>query len=239
MGAQQPDILRRTGISVTLNQCDVFRGLNPEVITMIASICTTRTLEKGEFLFRLGDTIQEFYIIQAGQIGIQTPGRNGDKQYMQFFDSLSCCAMSVIVSDEILPVNAEATKPTQLIVIPKEPFVRLYKSIPELSIRLFEALSHYFKAILHNLLTVKGRSIESRLASWLLQQVVFFHEETQDGFVLLNITKKALASQLGVASETLSRAFARFRDEGIIIMKRNKIILKHRKQLKEYVFGEG
>ena len=79
---------------------------------------------------------------------------------------------------------------------------------------------------------IKGRPIECRLADWLLQHAPP-GISPQDAFDL-PISKKVLAGQLGVTSETLSRTFARFRKAGLIRVSGPKFQLLNLDGLRAY-----
>ena len=72
-------------------------------------------------------------------------------------------------------------------------------------------MSLHLKHLVQTLQDYKGRQIEGRLVDWLLRHLPAGAEVLE-----LPVTKKNLAGQLGVTSETLSRTLARFRDEGLI-----------------------
>ncbi|WP_348234515.1 helix-turn-helix domain-containing protein, partial [Salmonella enterica] len=69
---------------------------------------------------------------------------------------------------------------------------------------------------------IKGRQIEHRLSEWLMRQSPAASLGCPVS-IELPVSKKVLAGQLGVTSETLSRTFARFRDEGLIEVKGARI----------------
>ena len=83
---------------------------------------------------------------------------------------------------------------------------------------------------------LKGRQIEHRLAEWLLRQspsaVMGCPVEIE-----LTMTKKVLAGQLGVTSETLSRNLARFRSEKLIAVDGSRIRLIDPVGLRRYAGG--
>ena len=51
------------------------------------------------------------------------------------------------------------------------------------------------------------------------------------------MSKKVLAGQLGVTSETLSRTLARFRDEGSIAVDGKRITLRDPERLRAWLAG--
>ena len=83
----------------------------------------------------------------------------------------------------------------------------------------------------------KERRIESRLADWLVRHSPAVAAGCPAVFDL-PMTKKVLAAQLGVTSETLSRTFARFRDEGLIRVVGPRVHVLNSNGLKGYAEPE-
>jgi CRP/FNR family transcriptional regulator len=69
--------------------------------------------------------------------------------------------------------------------------------------------------------------VPSRLARYLFQRALAVGETTPDGLrVDLGMTKSDLASALGTVPETLSRAFARLKDDEVLTVQ-GRIVVVH------------
>jgi CRP/FNR family transcriptional regulator len=68
--------------------------------------------------------------------------------------------------------------------------------------------------------------VPGRLAAYLFQRSLAAGEATPEGLVVpLGMTKTELASSLGTVPETLSRAFARLRDDGVLAVRGTKVVV--------------
>jgi CRP/FNR family transcriptional regulator len=97
---------------------------------------------------------------------------------------------------------------------------------------MLASMSLHLKHLVQTIHDIKGKQIEGRLAEWLLQ-----HSPETDGATAftLPVSKKTLAAQLGVTSETFSRTLARFRREGLIEVAGPQLQLLNRPGLRAYV----
>ena len=68
-------------IANSLRSCRLFAGLAPDDLEQIAAITLVKTLEKGEYLFREGETAHGFYIVQQGAINIHRVNAAGKREY--------------------------------------------------------------------------------------------------------------------------------------------------------------
>jgi CRP/FNR family transcriptional regulator len=206
---------RKTAIIATLRKSRMFSDLAPPDIEAIADGCTLRTLEKDEVLFREGDRAGGFYVVQTGQISIFRLTPDGREQIICIFRAPESFAEVTLATVETYPANAMALESSQVILVHKTHFRDLVIKKPELALHMLASMSLHLKHLVQSIHDIKGRQIEGRLADWLLQHAPDATGPAGDTFDL-PVTKKVLAGQLGVTSETLSRTFARFRREGLI-----------------------
>ncbi len=209
-----PDQLRafrRTALVATLRRSQMFAVLSPEDLQEVAEVCVLKSLEKGEMLFREGDKAEGFYVLQSGSISVFKITPDGREQIICVFRPPESFAEVTLATVEAYPANGVALEPSQVILVQRTGFRDLICRKPELSLHMLASMSLHLKHLVQTLQDYKGRQIEGRLASWLLRHV-------PDGALHfdLPVTKKNLAGQLGVTSETLSRTLARFRDEKLI-----------------------
>jgi CRP/FNR family transcriptional regulator, dissimilatory nitrate respiration regulator len=210
----------------------MFSDLPSVDIEAIADGCTVRNLAKDETLFREGEKADGFYVAQTGRISIYRLTPDGREQIICIFQPPESFAEVVMSTVETYPANAMALEPSQVIVIHKKHFRELVCQKPELALHMLASMSLHLKHLVQTIHDMKGKQIEGRLAEWLLQ-----HSPASDGATAftLPMSKKTLAAQLGVTSETFSRALARFRREGLIEVAGPQLQLINRPGLRAYV----
>jgi CRP/FNR family transcriptional regulator, dissimilatory nitrate respiration regulator len=223
---------RKTAIVAALRKSRMFSDLSPADIEAIADGCTVRTLAKDETLFREGEKADGFYVAQTGRISIYRLTPDGREQIICVFQPPESFAEVVMSTVETYPANAMALEPSQVIVIHKKHFRELVCQKPELALHMLASMSLHLKHLVQTIHDMKGKQIEGRLAEWLLQ-----HSPDSDGAksFTLPVSKKNLAAQLGVTSETFSRTLARFRREGLIEVAGPQLQLINRPGLRAYV----
>jgi CRP-like cAMP-binding protein len=210
--------LRQTAISATLRQSKMFSSLSPADLAAVADGCSLRSLQRGEMLFREGEKSEGFYVMQAGSVSIYKVTPDGREQIICVFRPPESFAEVTLATVDNYPANGMALEPSQVIVVNKARFRDLIRRQPELSLHMLGSMSLHLKHLVQSLQDIKGRQIEHRLAEWLMQQSPAAALGCPVG-IDLQVSKKVLAGQLGVTSETLSRTFARFRAEGLISVK--------------------
>lgn len=206
--------LRAIALQATLKQCTLFQGLSDEALGQVAETCVVRGLKKGEYLFHEGEPAQGFYVVQSGAINVHRVTPDGREQMIHLFRPFSSFAEVALSSTEQYPADAVAVQPSQVLLVQRRPLRDLIQRNPDIAFHIILSMSVHLRHLVQLLEDQKFTDIESRLANWLLRQASTAEGEVR--VVTLDTSKKLLANQLGVASETLSRALARFREAGWI-----------------------
>lgn len=222
--------LRRTALMGTLRQSRMFADLSSENLEAVAGVCSLKSLDKGEMLFREGDKAEGFYVLQTGAISVFKLTPDGREQIICVFSPPESFAEVTLATVEAYPANAVALENSKIVLVQRAGFRKLICRKPELSLHMLASMSLHLKHLVQTLQDYKGRQIEGRLADWLLR-----HTPVGAATFDLPVTKKNLAGQLGVTSETLSRTFARFRDEGLIRVEGPRIHLLNAGGLRGYI----
>lgn len=225
--------LRRTALLATLRRTKMFADLSAENLEAVAEVCVVRSLEKGGMLFREGDRAEGFYVLQSGAISVFKLTPDGREQIICVFRPPESFAEVTLATLETYPANAVALESSTVIVVQRAGFRELIVRKPELSLHMLASMSLHLKHLVQTLQDYKGRQIEGRLVDWLLR-----HAPPGGTVVELPVTKKNVAGQLGVTSETLSRTLARFREEGLIRVEGPRIHLLDIPGLRHYLDAE-
>ncbi|MCF7708560.1 MAG: Crp/Fnr family transcriptional regulator [Verrucomicrobia bacterium] len=213
---------RQSAIINTLRHCRLFQELELEDLRRIADTTVITNLDKDEYLFHEGDPAHGFYVIQQGTISVNRVVPGGKEQVIHVFKTGESFAELAITDESGFPADAKAVEPSQLLFIRKREFIALIKQQPELSLRILGALSQHLKTLLARLEDISSKDVETRLIHWLIKRCP--NPDSDSPHVIeIPTTKRVLAAELGTVSETLSRAFADFRERALIRVHGRKI----------------
>src|ERR1039457_1411989 len=77
--------LKKTAITNSLRNCQLFAGLPQPDLEKIADVSVVKSLEKGDYLFHEGDVATGFYVIQRGAVNIHRVNAAGKEQIIHVF----------------------------------------------------------------------------------------------------------------------------------------------------------
>ena len=214
--------LRQTAIVNTLRSCQLFAGLAAGDLENIADITVPKSLEKNEYLFREGEPARGFYIVQRGAVNVHRVTAAGKEQVIHVFRTGDSFAEVALASSSGYPADARAQEASQVLLIQKEGILALLKRQPELALRMLGSMSSHLRVLVGQIEDLTVRDVQTRLANWLVKRCPNPQSESPVNIVL-TVTKRVLAAELGTVSETLSRTLAKFREQKLLAV-RGKVV---------------
>jgi CRP/FNR family transcriptional regulator len=224
--------LKSVGIANSLRSCRLFAGLAAADLAAIADITIVKQVDKGDYLFREGETAQGFYIVQKGGVNIHRVTAAGKEQVIHIFRAGESFAEATLATNSGYPADARAVENSQVLLVQKAGFLALLRRQPELALRMLAAMSSHLRILIGQLEDLTLKDVETRLANWLIKRCP---DPTSDNPVTLELktTKRVLAAELGTVSETFSRTLAKFRDQKVLIVKGKSVTVSSPNKLRE------
>jgi len=213
-------------------------GLNAMELEQLMKIIDRHTpISRGEHLFGAGDKQKSLYAVRSGSIKVYIPTESGEEQVHRF-----------ILPGELLGFDAVEREKHTCSAVALET-----TSICEFPYRHLEKLCHNFEGLDHEIHRLFGKEIsneydllqllakksaEVRLATFLLD---LSDRLKKRGFsereFNLSMSRHDISNYLGLAVETVSRLFARFQNEGVLVVNRRNIQLANIVKLRELLAG--
>jgi CRP/FNR family transcriptional regulator, dissimilatory nitrate respiration regulator len=189
--------------------------MSPLELGSIAEITVLKAVSKGSYLFHEGDPSHGFYIVQTGAINVHRVNAVGKEQVIHVFRTGESFAEGTLATEKGYPADARAVEETQVMLVQKTGMLALLRRQPELALRMLGSMSAHLRILVTQLEDLTLKDVETRLANWLLKRC----PDPASGKpfkIVLPMTKRVLASELGTVSETFSRTLAKFREQELI-----------------------
>jgi CRP/FNR family transcriptional regulator, anaerobic regulatory protein len=200
-------------------------------------VANRRAVARGEALFRAGDPFASLYAVRTGFFKTCVTSEDGRDQVTGFQMAGELIGLDGIGTDQHT-CDAVALEDSQVCVIP-------YAQLEDLSRELSDLQRHFHKIMSREIVRDHGVMLllgsmraEERLAAFLLNLTQRLRTR---GFsassLILRMTREEIGSYLGLKLETVSRAFSRFQDEGILTVKQRQIEVLNPDALQKLVNG--
>ena len=206
----------------------IFSNLSREEMLEIASITVDRTFDKGQMIYMAGHSEKKLYVIHRGKVKISRLTEAGKEQVIRILGPGEFMGELSLFSPSPLADNGEALEKTTMCIIDGESLKELMIKYPTIGFKIMEELSRRLENTENLIENINLYSVEKRLAQSLLKM------SNQKGEVSLKMSKRDLASHIGMSQETLSRKLSAFQELGIIkLIGHRRIIIENPGALEE------
>jgi len=218
----------QTDLLVFLKRVALLAGLDDKVLASLASVCHIEHAPKDAVIFSRGEPAQAVYIVQSGVVAEFAGGPNEleivikERREGDFFGE-----MGMLLAEQYL-VTTVAIRPSVLVTIPKDEFLRLIRSEPSLTLYLLRTFARRLKISGEQLTAYAYLDAPARMAYMILR---LEHDEDNRGFI--TVSQEDLAQRCGLARQTVARILGEWRSAGWIMTRRSKIEVLDRARLNE------
>lgn len=224
-----------------LASSSLFAGLSERDLEHVMEFVVPKKFGKGEYLFHADEPCHGFYIVQSGAINLHRVHSGGREQVIHMVRSGESFAECALTMEKGYPADARAVVATTVLFVQRAGFLELLRTKPEMSLRMLTSMSAHLRELVQQIEDLTMKDVESRLANWLLSRCpdVTSHQAVD---IDLKVAKRVLAAELGTVAETLSRTFAKFRQEGWIEVNGRRVTVQNPSALNGILrrqLGEG
>lgn len=215
-----------------IDRVPIFHSLDQEEKREVAQITRQKNVEKGELIYAMGDEVHSLFVIHSGLVKTYRLSDTGREQVLRVMKPGDFLGELALFSPSLMQHFAEALEPCTMCMIEAAPLRQLMAKYPSIAFKVLEELTARLERTEQLLEDISLHSVERRLAQALLDL------SGEGSVVELAVSKKDLASQLGMTSETLSRKLSQFEAEGWIEQSgQRRIVIKNRRGLEGVLEG--
>lgn len=222
-----------SSIYENLSQHYLFSGLGETAFEQLAESVTEKSLAKGEVLFHRGDPASHFFFLDSGQVELNLLSAMGEEKVLEVIGPGRTFGEAIaFMQKKVYPVMAKSLQPSQLCQIPIKGYVDILYEDRDASMRLLSDVCRHLHARVREIEYLTVQNARSRLAMYLLDNVVETNED--EATIHLSLPRHVIASRLSIQPETLSRLLRSMVDDGIIDIEDRVIQVHSLSRLRPY-----
>lgn len=217
------------GLKVACSNCNLRELCMPtgfsadEMQKLDVMVEKRRRVKQGERLYSSGDSFVSLYAIRVGFFKTCVSSEDGREQVTGFQMAGEIIGMDGIVSDHH-NCNAIALEDAEVCVMPFSDIENLSRELPALQRNVHKIMSREIVRENSVMMLLGNMRAEERLAAFLLNLVQRLHARgLSQSELVLRMTREEIGSYLGLKLETVSRAFSKFSEDGIIEVKQRYV----------------
>ena len=233
--------IRAAALKVACSSCNLRELCLPvglaqsDMEKLDALVETRRTLKRGEALYSAGEEFKSLFAVRTGYFKTRVTAEDGRDQVTGFQMAGELLGFDGIGSERHT-CDAVALEDSQVCVIPFAQLESLSRQFGDLQRQLHKVMSREIVREHGVMLLLGSMRAEERLAAFLLNLTQRLHAR---GFsptaLVLRMTREEIGSYLGLKLETVSRAFSKFQDDGILEVKQRQLRVLDEPALRQLV----
>jgi CRP/FNR family cyclic AMP-dependent transcriptional regulator len=226
------DIVKRSNSVIeTLNFLDnipLFSHLDEKSIEVLARSSRFRHIKNGEILFFQSDPSEFAYIVRSGNISIVLSSPDGRDMVINEMRPGDIFGELGILTKQPRSTSAVARTDSDVLVIPREAFLRVIDSEPQLARLILEITASRLQMSGKREGALAFMDAQARLARLLLE---LEEQEHKKGYI--TISQEELAHRTGLIRQTVAKALGKWRRANWLITGRGHILILNRKALED------
>ncbi len=235
--------IRAHALKVACSSCNLRELCLPvgladgEMARLDSLVEARRTLRRGAALYSAGDSFRSLYAVRTGFFKTRITAEDGRDQVTGFQMAGELLGFDGIGTEEHT-CDAIALEDSQVCVIPFSQLESLSRQFGALQRQLHRVMSREIVRDHGVMLLLGSMRAEERLAAFLLNLTQRLHARGFSASALvLRMTREEIGSYLGLKLETVSRAFSKFQEDGVLEVRQRQLRVLDEAALRQLVNG--
>lgn len=229
----RPDVL------AALRACRLWRDATDAGVERLARAATVRDVARGTLLGSEGDAAEKFGVVVEGRVRVFYLAADGKQITFETASAGDPIGAVAALAGTRYPATMESATPASIAWLPREALFDLIAEEPAVARSMVANLATRvvdFTSVVQTL----SMDVPSRVARYVLQRALSGGKSTSRGLqVDLGMPKGELAMALGTVPETLSRAFAKLRDDRVMDVEGRQVTVLDMRALAALASGMG
>ncbi len=233
-----PTPLQSDRILTAIRSLPVFRGVAAEDQRRLATIATIRDFERGDSVWREGDSADFLTVIIRGRIKVVRHAEAGDV-ILEIFGEGEPVGAIAVYNYMPYPASAVCLEPVSLLLLPRRDYFELLDRNPDFARAIIRELTKLVLGLTRKLEEMRGQKVETRIAQLFLTLAARMGHETKGGIVIpIRLSRQEIADMVGTTVESTIRVLSRWGREKVLVTGQDRFLIPSRDRLVE-VSEEG
>ncbi|MEQ4616591.1 MAG: Crp/Fnr family transcriptional regulator [Corticimicrobacter sp.] len=196
-----------------LSSSRLFREMAPEMLRTLACGAVTVSAQAGEHIFHTDEPATAFYLVKEGQVRLYRPNHEGNEKVFQVVSPGDLIAETAMFAEPCrYPLSAQAETAVCLYRVTRTTLLDLTRQSADFAMQLLATMSARIYQAVNRIDHLTIGNASQRLVLHLID----LSREQRSRRIHFPVSGGALARQLNIAPETLSRQLNHFKRTGLL-----------------------
>ena len=226
-------------LATFLRACPVFAGIPARELTALAGVAREESYRARDYIFMEGEPASWFCLVRSGRVKIVRASRGGKETVLELLGPGEPFGGVAVIERRPYPASAQATEPSVVLKIPRDPIVALTDRYPGVIREMALMIGRRLRTAHESVRSLAADPVEARLAAALVRLAERDGERGPRGITLpYHLTRQSLADMTGTTVETTIRVVSRWQKDRLVRDAGGRLVLADVEALRTIAAGE-
>lgn len=190
--------------------------------------------KRRDLIYLEGQLPAELYLIKSGRVKTFKTNGDGKELVLNIHGPNDFFGFAPLIENCACAEGAVAVEESELYIIPKEDFLTMLYSKRDVAYKFIRLLTSSLQQTEQRLVELAYHSVRQKVAAALIR-IHNQYEQSHKNNIKICISRKDLSNLIGAATESLNRTLLDFKEEGLIEIKGDGILILHYKGIEEEI----
>lgn len=193
----------------------------PELLEKYGAL--KKSFNKNEIIFVEGNLPTHYYQIISGEVKMSNYNDDGREFIQGIFYKGQSFGEPPLFLNQNYPANAIAVDDSEVLLLPKNNFLKLLEENPAISLKIIENLAQrlYYKSVMAA--EMSTQEPEHRVLKLMDHGIAYFNFKKDDNGYLINFTRQQIGDLTGLRVETVIRTIKALEKKGLLKIINRKV----------------
>ena len=219
-----------------IRQLNSLKALKKDELKRISDSKTTKTVKKGEAIFKEGEKLNGVYCVRNGVSKLSKMSDNGKDTIVKIATKGEVLGQRSVITEEKTNLSAVALNDMEVCYIPKAQLTESIDNNPHFTKAILIHMANDLKFADNIIVNMAQKTVKQRVAEALMYLDENFGVD-DEGYIAITLTREDIANVVGTAKEACIRTLTLFKKAGWITTDGKRIRLEDKKALYNLVEG--
>lgn len=218
---------QREKIQEVLGRTQIFAGLTPAELDLLARPSVRKLYSAGEMLFAEGEPCNGLYVVSRGRVRIFKTSSSGREQVLSVEGPGATVAELPVFDGGPYPASTITLEETEIIFLSRRDLHSLCLENPAVALKMLAVVGARLRRLVGIIEELSFATVRQRLISTLLRYATAHGQKTPEGVAFqLPASHQEMANEIGTVRELVSRNLTRLQSEGYLDVDGRKILIR-------------
>lgn len=211
-----------------LRKAPLFSGLTEVELASIAGLAQRKRYNARDLVVQQTDPSGELYVIVEGHLKVLSAGADGRDTALGIMGPGEVIGEVPLLDGGPRSATVAALEPCELLVIRREPFLKLLETSPKISIELLRVFATRLRRLTERSEDLAFLRVGERLAKRIVGLAAEYGEPQKDGSVRITVklSQQEVGELVNATRESVNKHIKAWEDEGLLSQQGGHIVIR-------------